>query len=272
MMYGITTDEDIPEACRVDQNAWDNLISDIWRSILEPHSKNAELAVEIAPGMSIKVAAALSKVKFTGTVCLVDVSRKALASVERKYGQCLPQAKLVCMPENLESCLHKIPKRPDLLLLSHVIDDMLMFRGTAKIPHLKKEKVFSWCMHNDTYELATTDNYEQAWHELMHRPSDLEQAKIDVLEQLIALVETVQPKTMIVSQYPSATLEENGMSSLNEHTDDVFVRWREKLAPCLKSTTYIQDILDQNKNYNHPHIGNNILNGANWLIYEDDRP
>jgi len=266
-MYGITTDEDIPAACRTEQTAWDDLIAGIWRSVLEPFClPQAQTAVEIGPGLSCKIAMAFSKLKFHGKIYVVDASKNAAVTMERKYREYCPDAEVISLHKGLRELLPELPVQPDLLLLSHAIDDMLMYEATRQSP--QANRIFDWCAHN-AYELAPTKLYHEVWRQIEQNPVELQKTKEQVLALLLDLVKTVRPQVMVLSQYPSATLTENGLGNMNDHTHDVFLELNKRLSSHLWPTAKIQSLLDKNKNYNHDHIGNNILNASHWLIYED---
>lgn len=260
-MYGISTLNSLPEACYTEQQAWDEIISEIWFSVLKPFCpKTVKTVVEIGPGTSGKVGLALSKLEFAGTIYVVDASKEAIATMKNKYKEYCPKANIIFLQGELKSCLPYLPLQPDLLLLSHVIDDLLMHAATQMLP--EKNKIFDWCAHG-SYALSPSELYQEVWQFLEKDDVTLQNAKKSVLALLMDLISIINPKCMVLSQYPSATLDENGLGSMNAHTHEIFLALHQKLCNQLWPLDQVQFLLNQNKNYNHEHIGNNILNGSN---------
>jgi hypothetical protein len=268
--HGIATAEQIPPAARTEQAAWDEVISGIWRSVLAPFcNPNSQTAIEVGPGTSAKVALALGALEFRGRVFLVDPAANALEVTGEKYRACCPDAEITCLQATLEEALEHLPQRPDFLLLSHVIDDLMLHDAARALP--ANLNPFEWCAGR-AYRLKPTQDFHAGVSAIEQDRAALDASKTRTLALLGRMMAALRPKLLAVSQYPSATLTENGLDSMNVHTDEVFQAFARNLRQGpgrLWKTPEIQLLLDRNTHYNHEHIGNNILNAANWLIYED---
>jgi len=61
-------------------------------------------------------------------------------------------------------------------------------------------------------------------------------------------------------------LNNANLFELNAISSEILKKLREKHAHHSYSIAIIQTILNSMKNYNHKHIGHNILNASNWLV------
>lgn len=269
-MFGLSTCETIPEACRTEQEAWDTLISGIWREILTltPPLTRDSIVIEVGPGISTKAARALAGLGFTGQLFVVDAAAPVIQILQERYPTILPEASVNYLPMTLSDSLASLPTRPDLLIMSHLIDDMMMYEAYRHASSQEQEAIFGW-FSNESYEPAVTQVYKEAWTKLAAQSDALEKAKDAVFRGIVASIETLRPRATVISQYPSATLFTEETSSLNDHTKYVFMRLKEYFAQESMSQDRIQSQLNNFKNYNHHHIGYNLLNAANWLVIQE---
>lgn len=265
-MFGRSNFKELPLAARTQQGPWDELVSDIWRSVLASFPfAPGQTAIEIGPGTSGKIAFALGKLKFQGTVYVVDPAANAIDVMREKYGRACPGSKIVCVHETVKDSIAQLPKRADFLFMSHVIDDMMLLEAARRIPD--GMSAFEWHA-GKTYIIAPTRSYHETWKQIEKNLPALEEAKAEVLRALIEAIKTLNPKIMVVSQYPSATLQENGLDVINMHSHDIFDALMKADLPGRRMKIDLQKVLDQNENYGHHHTGNNILDARHWFLYE----
>lgn len=265
-MFGRSNFTELPEAARTQQGPWDELVAGIWHSVLlSLPVKPGQVAIEVDPGTSCKIAYAFARLKFQGTVYVVDAAENAIEVMGVKYAQACPGSKIICVHETVKDSLGQLPERPDFLFMSHVIDDMMMLEAARKIPD--GMNAFEW-HSGKTYKLAPTRSYHDTWKLIEKSPAALEAAKAETLRTLVHFIRALRPKFMVVSQYPSATLQENGLDIINQHSRDVFQALMAADLGGRRMDIDLQEVLDQNENYNHHHTGNNILDARNWYLYE----
>ena len=266
-MFGQASNEEIPLACRTEQPAWDDLISDIWKAAFEalmPFALTGTI-IEVGPGVSTKVLRALSKIRFSGNVVVVDASPQAIGFLAQGDTLQAPPYRVELQKGTLDECLAQIPVGADIFIMSHVIDDMVMFEALKYATPAIRDSVFGW-QANGTYALVPTQVYTQAWQAVEQDKSLLERAKQDVLAGLMHALKTLKPKAIMFSQYPSATLYDNGMASLNDHAHEIFEALQASAFVRPVPQKIVQQHFNTVKNYNHYHIGNHILNAAYWLL------
>lgn len=267
-MYGINTGDEIPPACRTEQKAWDEYVAAIWVALLKYSGFSANATVvEIGPGVSAKIGAALGSLDFKGTLYAVDSSAVSLRALKEKYTHYLPRADVRYIEGDFEAVMADLPKAPDYVLASHVLDDMIIAECAKKEMYSEKEKIFSWSS-TSSYAPATTGAFEAYWKHVSGNAPLLAEARHATYTMWVKALQVIQPKQMIMSQYPSATLAENGLDDINRHTDKLFRElhnhWSLQCRPMWK----IHMVLDKLNNYNHFHTGAHLLNAHYWMMYQ----
>jgi hypothetical protein len=265
-MFGRSNFKELPLAARTQQAPWDELVAEIWRSVLTPFTfKPGQVAIEVGPGTSCKVCWALQKVKFNGTVYIVDPAENAIEVMQARYQKACPGSDIRTVHETVKDSRSHLPRQPDFLFMSHVVDDMMLLEAVKKIP--QGMDAFEW-HSGKAYKIAPTRSYHDTWKLIEKNLPALEAAKAEVLQALVDFITWVNPRHMVISQYPSATLEENGLDIINKHSNDIFQKLMASNLPGRRMNVDLQRILDQNENYGHHHTGNNLLNAKNWFLYE----
>jgi hypothetical protein len=265
-MFGRSNFKELPAPAKTQQGPWDELVAEIWRSVLSPFKfQPGQVAIEVGPGTSCKVCWALGKMKFNGTVYIVDPAENAIEVMQSRYQKACPGSDIRTVHETVKDSLSKLPQRPDFLFMSHVVDDMMLLEAVSKIPD--GMDAFEW-HSGKTYKIAPTRSYHDTWKLIEKNLPALEAAKKDVLQSLIEFITWLKPKHMIISQYPSATLQENGLDIINKHSNDIFDALMKARLPGKRMNIDLQKILDQNENYGHHHTGNNLLDARHWFLYE----
>lgn len=265
-MFGKKTKEPISTELLTTYKAWDDYISAIWTSLFI-HSRLSRKGtiVEVAPGASPKIAYALQKIDFCGEIYIVEPYQKALERICKQYQTLLPKAKLY--PLNcllIESLVH-LPQGLDCCISHHPLDDMIMaMDGGPQI----FEQLFSWVNQD---KLDIHPNFSAHWQQLHMLPAKISQIEHEIIRQWLLFIEQIQPKLLMMSQYPSLVLETTTMSSLNKKAQQLLQGLKQHCQKQLINDALIQDLLNLNNNYNFDLIGNEVLNARNWLIYKGEK-
>ena len=263
-MYGAHSGINVPTACLTRQDAWDDLIADIWAALLGtmPGFSDMRVVAELGPGASTKVMRGLGKAGYSGKLFLVDEALEietGLMACARNYAF---ETRFIRAP------FHEAPARirqpVDLVILSHVLDDWMMRQIMKGETHSFQENVFDW-QKGGSYAPAPTKDFFAAWQAVRTDEQGLARAKAEVFEECLALLQALRPRLFVISQYPSATLYESGLAEINAHTQDIFSALKQRLAPQLVPQAELQALFNRQENYGHHHIGTHILDAENWL-------
>jgi hypothetical protein len=261
-MFGIDTQETMPEAFLTDHAAWDGYIGHIWYNILSFTNFTKEsCVVDIAPGSSIKLGAALAKFGYRGDLYIVDASTEALEALKKKYADILPQARIHWLCGPLREQAERLPRRPDYLLGNHILDDMILAASDA--PQEQKNN-FSWA---SAYEHAPTAAFQKSWQRLLSEPALLACGKKTVEDELTGVVKSLDPCCFILNQYPSSTLYDHGMGAVNDHAFAVFETLRGVFREGLAGQDSLQTLLNANRHFGNAHIGDHVLNAKYWMLW-----
>jgi hypothetical protein len=263
MMFGKKSDEQISTELLTTYQAWDDYVSAIWASLFR-HSNLAKngVIVEVAPGASPKIAYALQKIDFCGEIYIVEPYQEALERITKQYQTILPKAKLHPLNCLLIESLEHLPQDLDCCISHHPLDDMIMAMDGD--PHIF-EHLFSW-VNQDKLEIHP--NFSAHWQQLLKQPQKISQIENEITRQWLLFIEQIQPKLLMMSQYPSLVLETTTMNSLNKQAQQLLQSLKQHCHKQLVNDALIQNLLNLNNNYNFDLIGNEVLNAKNWLIYK----
>lgn len=266
-MFGISTNEKMSESFLTSYKAWDRYVSQIWYKLLlfcDVDKKGS--VVEIAPGASSKIAHALKELDFRGEIYLVEPHDNARKLITEQYQQLLPKAMIYPINKYLFDCIENLPQSIQCVISHHPLDDMLMSKGNDK---LLNEQLFSW-VNQDKASIPPL--FEAHWQKLVNHPQHLNEFKQHIIEEWWMFIEQLKPKNVLMSQYPSLTLETDTLKSLNQHAEDLLQMLKIRLKNGLTQDGIVQTLLNQNKNYNVHSIGNEVLNAKNWFMYRNCSP
>lgn len=265
-MFGIDTKEKMPPAFLTDHTAWDEYIGHIWYNLLSYANFTKEsCVVDIAPGSSIKLGTALAKFGYQGHLYVVDASDAALEALKKKYMDLLPQAKIYWFCGSLTEQIKNLPHNPDYMLGNHIIDDMIL--AASDTPH-EREGNFSWA---GAYGHAPTAAFQKSWKRLLTEPALLSGSKKTVEDELTGVIRQLDPRYCILSQYPSSTLYDHGLETVNEHAFAVFETLKDAFREGLAPQDHLQSLLGANRNFGNTHIGEHILNSKYWMLWRSKK-
>ncbi|MBE6159565.1 MAG: hypothetical protein E7157_00745 [Lactobacillales bacterium] len=164
-----------------------------YKIINENKIKNINNVVEFAPGFRFKIAYALKRLNFTGTIYVIDSNKKVLEFVKEKYKIILPEAKIVLINKDLIDSIEFLPENIDLFLANHCIDDMII---SKYLDGKKLEDAFN-----------NTEKSKQilinCWNELKEEDNILFNIQENVYNDLKKFFEKINFRLIVMSQYKS---------------------------------------------------------------------
>lgn len=261
-MFGTHTVDNLPDRFFYSHKAWDAYMAGPWHGLFELLKiDNHGTIVEIAPGNSVKIALALAKAGFQGKVYLVEPVEDILAEVSALYREILPGTEIHPLCHMLDEVQHYLPHRPSFIVANHPLDDMIL--ATAQ-PKSRLGELFGWTAiaQEQTITLSL-----ESWENLAAEPDRLVRVRERIRQEWNDLLRRLQPEHCIISQYPSVTLENHGMAGLNREATAIFAALHSDYTGMRVSDLVIQAVLNKFPNYNDRHIGQNVLNAVNWLVF-----
>src|SRR5690606_4374843 len=120
--------------------------------------------------------------------------------------------KVVIHPVNalLKDSGNVLPKSLDCIMAHHPLDDMIMTMGYG--PPIF-EQLFSWVSQD---KLEIHQNFALHWQKLCAQPKKLRLIETQLIHQWRFLVKELNPRRLMISQYPSLVLEADSTKKLNE--------------------------------------------------------
>lgn len=262
MRFGVdSSQDDLPEKIYNDPVAWDEYMAHLWYNLLffcDLQEKST--IIEVGPGASTKIARALTKISFSGTVYIVEPHPILGEKIYAAYQSLLPKATIYHHSTTLSDVIHKLPKSPHAIIASHALDDMMLL--SSRYASLRD---FDWACFGPTYP-ADTIQFESTWEKLKQDDDELERCKQHVLRTWEKTVQTIQPRYFLLSQYPSYFLSQHGFQTFEQHARDILEQLKQNYHNITVPQQTLQAILNSMKHYNNTQLYSNILNAENWLI------
>jgi hypothetical protein len=261
-LYGLDTDEEMPQSFLTSHRIWDEYVGQVWAHILALlEMGNDQHVVEIGPGHSVKIASGLSYAGYKGQVTILDALQSVLDVLKPDYQEFLPENTLHFKCGMLHESAAAGELTVDVLLGNHVLDDMLVAAAGEM-------GALAW---SADYRHDIAPDLRAAWAQLEQNEAALLKARQKVHDDIIDFCARANVKRFALSQYPSATLNDHAMKGLNDAAYDVLVMLKESLGRGesgyrLMDQGTMQAALNKNKHYNNAHIGRHVLNAEYWLI------
>lgn len=239
---------------------FEDCMGNIFSRIIKEEKQNLEEiynVVEFAPGFRYKIACALSKINFKGNLYIIDLNKNVLDYVYNRYKEILPDANIICLESNLKNSINKLPKKIDLFLSNHCIDDMIIGE------FIDKNRNFGFGNDECSKEFLLNE-----WNKLEENISELEKIKENVYNEISFFIDNTDIDFFIISQYKSAyyvkeksNVEINAREILNR-LKSKFIINKEKLKNAME--IYIEDF-DEGAEFEELGFKNNIQNIENWI-------
>ena len=254
--------------------AWDKYIGIIWRSLIEclPVLDRASAVVEIAPGVSPKIALALKQLSFEGDVYLVDPNSETLKIITTSYKELLPKANIHPILATMDQTSNDLPSKIDAVYAHHPLDDMLL---SYNLNEDKLKALFNWTFEKT---LGVKNNYLEAWELLQGDLTLLNRARQNVLDQWVSFIDRYHVQAGIISQYPSLVLETFGGHSLNQEASQIIASLKSYYQQHLIHDDTVQKKLDRHCDYSFPFvkqacdmIKNEVLVHDYWMVFNRNK-
>ena len=168
----------------------------------------AGTVVEIGPGFTDKIARGLVSLNFRGTVVLVESNELAGAWACERYCRLLPEAEIILVCRPMPDA--KIPYRRsvDVLLSNHILDDLIL---NASLPPELSSGIFD-SMKPDA---PCSPMFIRRWRELLVHAELLQELIVHVAEDFTNWVAEMQPRLVLLNQYPSWRHDLHGLTSIH---------------------------------------------------------
>lgn len=264
-MFGKHSSDPFPDEINHSHSAWNKYMGTVWEALLKKTSALTQntipTIIEVAPGQSNKIAIALGQLKYRDKVIIIDPDPQSTQKSAQNYAQYCPNVEITTYTQSLESAAKHITKNsigPCMIVSNHPLDDMIL-GNIAKEKNIRN--LFDWSAKDGA---QTPKSIHELWKSA--------EEKINIyirnayMEWLNAISE-IKPHVVILSQYNSYTLNECGLNELNTAGKSILQQLKHYLSPNIIDKSDIQNALNTCLNYNHPHIGYEILNAENWMIY-----
>ena len=164
--------------------------------------------MEIGPGFTYKIAAALAELDFRGSLYLVEPNREASRWVTRRYRDMLPGVRVVPITAPLAEAAELLPSGVEALLMNHVLDDLVL---DAALPLSRRQAVFG----NMRYGRSHLPEVRQTWRRLLADRRELGRLTRRVLDELCALLAAKDHRVIGASQYESWILSRQDLGPVN---------------------------------------------------------
>lgn len=192
-------------------DGWNTVLGYAWCRMLRGQRLSpAGTVVEIGPGFTDKIARGLAALNFRGTVVLVEPNEAACGWALQRYRRLLPQAEILVVRRPMPDS--RIPHRRsiDALLSNHILDDLIL---NAALPLELSARIFA----NMRPGASCSQMFIRKWRELLAPSEPLEPLIAQVAEDFTNYVAEMQPRLVLLNQYPSWRHNLHGLSSI--HTE-----------------------------------------------------
>ena len=231
----------------------------IWKNKI----KNINTVVEFAPGFKYKIAYALKRIKFNGTLYIIDINKNVLDFVYKKYSKILPNVKIILINKELLDSIKYLPKEIDLFLSNHPIDDVVISK------YLDKEGIK--IAFDNTIE--SKEFLINCWNNLSKKDNLIKNIDNNVYNEFSCFFKSIKFRFIIISQYKSGYYKE-GSNYVEKLTKEIFDRLN-------KDITTNRDDLNKSFDFYFPDfdvsllpgfsLKENIQNPSNWIagVYKE---
>ena len=191
--------------------SWNALLGYAWTRMLRGQGLGPTgTVIEIGPGFSDKIARGLAAMQFRGTVILVEPSEAAGIWSFERCRRLLPKAqRIAVLPSMSDEAIRKGPFI-DAIVSNHILDDLIL---NAALEPGMSARIFSRMKPG----ASCSRSFVRSWRELLTPPERLEKLLAEVAENFIHDVARLQPRVVMLNQYPSWRHNQHGLSSIHVH-------------------------------------------------------
>lgn len=189
---------------------WNEYIGSLWYNLLTKTSlKKDGVVVEIAPGSVSKIGRGLADYDFKGTLYIIEPNYSSLAEIVIEYCNLLPNANLMPINRTLRAAIPLLPKRPDIILANHPLDDMIVGNALSVEDF---DRFFT--KHYDRCSIFETKYF---WDILKDNPIIFKQSLQKVLEDWELLIKQIRPSNVAISQYYSFFFKQHRLTEPDDN-------------------------------------------------------
>ena len=231
----------------------------IFYNIINDNFKNEiKTVVELGPGFRYKIACALQIINFNGTLYIIDSNTEVLKYIKKKYKELLPYATIKCINCDFVDSIKYLPKKIDLLLGNHIIDDMI-------ISKYLNNKLLKNAFNNTK---LSSKLLNESWKALS-KSKLLNKYKKEVLNDFKTFYKNIDVKLNILSGYKSGYYVDD-KNYIEDLINDTFIILKKHIKTDNKSVSksldfYMKDF-DVCLKDNGLHLLDNIQNSKNWIV------
>jgi hypothetical protein len=191
-------------------NKWYEYIGSLWFNILRDVPLNKKgIVVEIAPGSVSKIGRGLADYDFKGTLYIVEPNYSSLGEIIIEYCNLLPNANLMPINRTLRAAIPLLPKKPDIILANHPLDDMII-GNVLSIEDFDK-------FFTNHYNRSSIFETKALWDILKNSPISFNLSLLKVLEDWKSLIKQIRPSNIAISQYYSFFFKQHGLTEPDDN-------------------------------------------------------
>lgn len=188
---------------------WNGLLGCAWTRLLRSQGLSpAGTVVEIGPGFTDKIARGLAALDFRGTVVLVESNELAGAWAFERYRCLLPEAEITLVRRPMPDAKIPFRRSVDALLSNHILDDLIL---NASLPPEVGTDIFARMQPG----APCSQMFMRRWRELLVHAELLEELTAQVAEDFTSWVAEMQPRLVLLNQYPSWQHNLHGLNSIH---------------------------------------------------------
>ena len=236
---------------------WEWYIGQLYSKLIKNlFIKRINCVVELAPGFRHKIADALKELDFKGTIYVIDNSSDVLTYVKKKYKEIIPEAKIICIDKSFKDSIKYLPKKIDLFLSNHSIDDLI-------ISDYSKEK-YSMNTNNETLN----NRLLKLWEQLYNDHSSIKEITNEVYDSFKELFKRKNIELVVMSQYQSNSYFLGRNNYMNKIVDKCFNKIKKLTNTADKRINKLLDFYPfgiEDERYNGKYLINNTQNAKNWI-------
>ncbi|HXM56682.1 MAG TPA: hypothetical protein VOB72_14895 [Candidatus Dormibacteraeota bacterium] len=203
--------------------AWSRSIGDLWTDILHRIELSpAAIVAEIGPGFAAKIAFGLARLRFRGTVILIEPGDSARQRARAQYQKLLPAARIRTVSDAIPEARSLRGARVDVLVGNHVLDDLLLH---AALTPVASAQMFARMRPGE----ACASRFVRCWRDLSRDQQRLGALVQRVADDFHAYVTAVRPRLVLLNQYPSWQHHSHNLDSIHRHSLGVMRALLERL-------------------------------------------
>jgi len=195
---------------------WNQYIGSIWREIFKEiqFPKKGKI-IEIAPGYMNKIGVGLQQYGYKGTIYIIEPNKKSLDTITEKYNQ-LEFNNVISIQSTLDKAIPSLPEC-DAIVSNHPLDDIIIGKFLDKNSF---DKLF------DNHYESHIDITMTHWENLCADSKLLDKIKKETINDWNKIIEKVNPKIVLISQYESHFFQSNNLINPDIHAIEVLQQLR----------------------------------------------